>query len=59
MRARGDVRLDQHRRVGGVARYGRDAALAQLLDELAVLLGDDERHAALVSASPMRRPTRP
>ena len=34
--------------------------LAQLFDELAVLLGDDERaRRCSVSASAMRRPTRP
>jgi len=32
--------LDQDRGLGGVARYRRDALLAQLLDALAVLFGD-------------------
>lgn len=34
------VRLDQHCRVGGSARYGGDSPLAQRLDPFAILLRD-------------------
>ena len=57
MRARRDVRLDQHRRLGRVAGHRGHASRAQLLDDLAVLLGDDERRCrAAVSAAAMRSP---
>ena len=40
-----DMRLDQNGGVGGVAGDGRDVVGAQLLDDLAIFLGDDKGYA--------------
>ena len=40
-----DMRLDQNGGIRGVAGNSRDVACAQLLDDLAILLGNDERDA--------------
>ena len=37
--------LKEHRGFGGIAGYRRYAALAQALDDFAILLGDDNRYA--------------
>ena len=43
----GDVGLDQHRRLGGIAADGEDVVGAQFLDLFAVLLDDDVADAPL------------
>src|SRR6476659_7507618 len=40
-----DMRLDQNGGIGGVAGNSRNVACAQLLDDLAIFLGNDERDA--------------
>lgn len=35
----GDVGLNQHRRIGGISRYGDDALIAHVFDQFAILLG--------------------
>ena len=42
-----DVRLDQYRRFARIAGHGRNALLAQLVDDFAVFLGHDKMNATL------------
>ncbi len=35
-----DAGLNQHRRIGGISRYGDDALVVHVFDQFAILLGD-------------------